>query len=262
MRKLIYLLMIVVLLASCTGNRDKGSQNQEGQLPIGVQDTELEMSKEGHSGDLYSPDSTGPQFQSEESFSEVDLADYNRYHGTAEFHYKRGLVLYRIKNFKEGILEFDTVINLAPQMTSAYINRGKGRLEIKDYQNAVLDFEKATEIDKMDSTAYLHLGLAHYHLNNMQSCIEANNELLKLSPKNIAGYFNRGTAYGQLKDYPKAIADFSKAIQIDPNYTEAHFNLGLAYYWTGDKVKACQSWSKAASLRSEKAARVLEKYCR
>lgn len=257
MRNLICLMLIFGMLASCSGNRTEDDQNKSGK-----QDADLNIDGKVEQGDLLSDTGNKNQpFQTENPPSEVDMEEYNRLHGTPEFHFKRGLVLYSINNHEEGIREFDTVISIAPKMGSAYINRGKGRVKLNDFQNAIKDFEKAIELDKSDSTAILHLGLAHYQLNNMQGAIEANTELIRLAPKSSAGFFNRGTAYGQLKDYPRAISDFSKAIQLDPNYTDAHFNLGLAYYWTGDKTKACQSWAKAKTLGSEKAARVIETYC-
>jgi tetratricopeptide (TPR) repeat protein len=146
-------------------------------------------------------------------------------------------------------------------MTSAWVNRGKGKLNVSNYEKALLDFEKAVSLDRSDTTAYLHLALARYHLGDMQGCIEANTELIRLSVNSATGYFNRGVAYGKLNEYKKAINDFSKAIEIDRNYTEAHFNLGLAYYWSGEISKACQSWENARKLGSPRAVNVIERYC-
>lgn len=257
-KQLICLVFISGLLFSCVGKNTDQSENQNGQHQSD-QDVDLKINKDIQENELTYSDTADEQpFPA----SEVDMEAYNREHGKPEFHFKRGLVLYKIKNFEEGILEFDTAISLAPKMASAYINRGKGLLETKNYQRAMLDFQKAVELDRSDTLAYLQLALAHYHLGDMESCIRVNNDLIQLNPRSAVGYFNRGTAYGKQNDFPKAIADFSKAVEIDPNYTDAHFNLGLAYYWSGDQAKACQNWAKARSLGSEKAARVIETYCK
>ncbi|NCC71763.1 MAG: tetratricopeptide repeat protein [Sphingobacteriia bacterium] len=253
MKKSLFLFLLAGLLAACTGKKTETKQKSP--------DSDLVLSKEISS----EVQSDSVDYQEEKStgfLTEVDVEEYNRRRGTDEFHYKRGLVLYEIKNYLEGIKEFDTVIKISPNLGSAYVNRGKGFIQLEEYQKALADFQKAVAIDPSDSTAYLNLAIAHYQLNDFNGCIEANTRLLELSPNNVMGYFNRGTAYGKINDFRNAIADFNKAVQIDPGYTEAYFNLGLAYYWSNDKAHACQNWAKARNLGSQKAARVLEKYCR
>jgi tetratricopeptide (TPR) repeat protein len=261
MKNIIYLALIFGLMAACSGNREDGKQS--GETPLQTENIPTDPDLEGEilNDSGFNQDSSDNQLQINKPPGEVDIEEYNRLRGTSEFHFKRGLVLYKINNFKEGILEFDTVISISPNLGSAYLNRGKGLLQIEDYQRAKWDFQKAVELDRSDTLAYLQLALAHYHLGDLESCIRVNNELIQLSPKSAVGYFNRGTAYGKQNNFPKAIADFSKAVEIDPNYTDAHFNLGLAYYWSGDQAKACQNWAKARNLGSEKAARVIETYC-
>ncbi len=262
MKKLVYLALIFGLMAACSGNRNEGEQNREAPVQTENIPTDPDLEGEMTDDDGNYSDSADNQLQASNPLTEVDVEEYNRLRGTSEFHFKRGLVLYRINNYEEGIREFDTVISISPDLSAAYVNRGKGLLETKNYQRAMLDFQKAVELDRSDTLAYLQLALAHYHLGDMESCIRVNNDLIQLNPKSAVGYFNRGTAYGKQNNFPKAIADFSKAVEIDPNYTDAHFNLGLAYYWSGDQAKACQNWAKARSLGSEKAARVIETYCK
>lgn len=258
MKSLLYWLFLTVTFFSCV---NRSTDQPDGSQPVGS-DTILQNEIPPVGGKL--SDSTGVElpFQAEIGNFERDEEDYNRERGTAEFHFKRGLVLYTINNYDEGILEFDTTITLAPKLVSAYINRGKGYLHVQNYPKALADFQQAVNLDNKDTTAYLHLALAHYHLGNLQECVEANNEYVRLAPNSATAYFNRGTAFGKLNDLPNAINDFSSAVRISPKYAEAHFNLGLSYYYSGDTTQACQSWKTAAGLGFEKAKRVVENYCR
>ena len=176
-------------------------------------DTTLMMQFDGNDDEESDTSDTGLSLQVSGGF-ERDVEDYNKQRGTAEFHFKRGLVLFSINNYAEGIKEFDTTITLSPKLTSAFVNRGKGYLRLEKYSNALNDFQQAVNLDNKDSTAYLYLALAYYHLGNIQKCIEANTEYVKLAPKSSTAYFNRGTAYGRLNDLEHAISDFAKPYRL------------------------------------------------
>ncbi len=180
---------------------------------------------------------------------------------TVEYHYKRGLVLFQISKYEEGIKEFDTVISMDPKMGKAYINRGTAWMELKNYPEATKDFQKAIGLSDSDSTAYLNLGLAYLYQGNFTGAVEANTKLIGLSPTDAKAYFNRGFAHGQLKDYKNAISDFDQAIRINLSYHEAYFNRGLAYFFSGVKTKACSDWELAKQYGSAKAATAIEKEC-
>ncbi len=258
-KRLIYL-MIAAMMLSCAGDpTDDGDTAGETNYEKGVatpgKDTGLiDITADSVPENLeQEPPQPKLRAQNVEAYQQERL--------TPEFHFKRGLVLYEINKYREGIQEFDTVIELRPDMAKAYINRGKGKYELENYQSALQDFEKAAELEGNDSTAYLHLGLTHYQMGNYTESIEAYNEMLKVTENSAMAYFNRGIAYGHLKEYREAIQDFTMATEINPNYTEAWFNLGLAYFWLGDEITACDKWTIASNLGSQKAGSALSKYC-
>jgi len=258
MKSLIYWLFSTLTIVACVNRNTDQPAGQKLVTPDTtpqVNSTDISASTSG-SNEIELP------FRIESDNPGANQSGANPERGTAEFHFKRGLVLYAINNYDEGILEFDTTITIDPKLTTAYINRGKGYLHVQNYPKALADFQQAVDLDNKDTTAYLHLALAHYHLGNLQQCVEANNEYVRLAPNSATAYFNRGTAFGKLNDLPKAIRDFSSAVSISPKYAEAHFNLGLSYYYSGDTTQACQSWKTAAGLGFEKAKLVVENYCK
>lgn len=262
MMKYIAFLMIVLFLVSCAGDNDRENRESAGAAEEKMADDTI-MVEQPDTMTVALPADTveEPAEQPQPKLRAADPQDYARERQTPEFHFKRGLVLYEINKYEEGIKEFDTVIEMNPSMTKAYINRGKGKMELKRYGAALKDFEKALNIDNSDTTAYLHLGLTHYFMGNYRGSVDAYSELIKQSPKNSTAYFNRGIAYGQLQEYENAIRDFKRATELNPDYTEAYFNLGLAYYWSGDQEKACENWTIASNKGSQKAAGAVSKYC-
>ncbi len=257
MIKRIFYLTIAAFMFSCAGNQSDDSQDQAYETGIATPGKDTGLIET-------TPDTIAETLEQEPPQPKVraqNVEQYQQERETPEFHFKRGLVLFEINKYEEGIKEFDTVIQMRPDMAKAYINRGKGKFELQRYQTALQDFRKAAELDGSDSTAYLHMGLANYYMGKYQNSVEAYNKMLENAPNSAMGYFNRGIAYGQLEQYRDAIVDFRKATTINPNYTEAWFNLGLAYYWLGDENAACENWTIASKQGSQKATSAISRYC-
>ena len=95
----------------------------------------------------------------------------DKFKSTVEYHFKHGLVLFKLKKYEEGVREFDTAIDLDPGMADSYLNRGKGLMELKKFEAARRDFEQAVNLDHRDTTTYLYLAMAHYNLGNYQEAV-------------------------------------------------------------------------------------------
>ena len=178
-----------------------------------------------------------------------------------EYHFKRGLVLFSINKYNDGIKEFDTVLQMEPKNSKAFTNRGKGKIELKNYESALKDMETAYSLNQRDSTTMMLLGLARYYTSDFQGALEIYNEIIGNTTSNVKAFYNRGLAYGRLKQYDKAISDFNKAIELEPEYQQAYFNRGLAKYFSGNKEAACADWQIAKEKGYSKAANVISVYC-
>jgi S1-C subfamily serine protease/tetratricopeptide (TPR) repeat protein len=87
---------------------------------------------------------------------------------------------WRLKQYKEAILDFDKAIELNPRAVYAYGHRGEAQSALKQYKEAILDFDKAIE----------------------------------LNPQYGAAHLRRGQAKSALKQYEKAILDFKIAREL------------------------------------------------
>ncbi len=275
MRIVFYLIVLGFLFAACAGN-----QNEQTSGKAEIHGDELTSTKGSDTSfTLQDNDTDGPFSESEilqETNGEVPDEEIgtqqefvpkldqgkDKFRNTVEYHYKRGLVLFKLNNYVEGVKEFDSAIAMDPDRTNSYINRGKGLMELKRYEAARRDFEQAVNLDSRDTTNYLNLAMAQYQLGNYQEAVEANTEVIILAPRKAKGYYNRGIAYGVMKEYDKAIADFNQAIAINPKYAEAFFNRGLAYYFSGDKNAACEDWELAKFYGNQKAVGAIDNYCK
>ena len=99
-----------------------------------------------------------------------------------------------LKQYQEAMDLYNQIIQLNPNYSNAYFNRGVAYDDLKEYKKAIADYTKAIELD----------------------------------PNYTYAYYNRGVAYYHLKEYENAILDYTKAIKLDPNFQLAKDNLKIA----------------------------------
>lgn len=112
------------------------------------------------------------------------------------------------------------------------VNQGSPRqyyeIGLKHYYLAIQDFDKAIELNPDYTTAYNNRGFAYYKLGKYDLAIQDFDTVIELDPDYTTAYINRGAAYRRLKQYDLAIQDFDKAIQLDPDNVSAYNNRELA----------------------------------
>ncbi len=100
------------------------------------------------------------------------------------------------------------------------------------------DYNKAIELDPQNSDAYNNRGIAKKDLNDYAGAIADYNKAIELDPQHSVVYNNRGLAKNDLKDYAGAIADYDKAIELFPQYTRVYDNLIELYEELNQPEKA------------------------
>ena len=86
---------------------------------------------------------------------------------------------------------------------------------------AIADYDKAIAIAPNVATAYTNRGVAYGGKGGYDRAIADFDEAIKLNPNDANAYYNRGLAYKKKGDKEQAIADFRKALEIDPSYQKA-----------------------------------------
>ena len=132
--------------------------------------------------------------------------------------------------YNNAITHYTESINLNPQLTVAYNNRGIAYGKKRELDKAIEDFNTAIALNPKDADPYNNRGNAYGGKGELDKAIEDYNIAIALNPENADPYNNRGTAYGKKRELDKAIEDFNTAIALDPQLTEAHYNRDNAYY--------------------------------
>jgi tetratricopeptide (TPR) repeat protein len=158
-------------------------------------------------------------------------------------------------------VDFHKAIELKPNFTEAFCNRGSLNIELKQFTNAIQDFSRAIEIDPTDCMYYCGRGnafvrvievkLMWFGLDRLMDFVLAfkdYGQAIYLKPECASAYYNRGELFAKLEDYKHAIDDYSCAIEININCRLYYSRRGLAYLKSGNIFEACADMLMASGV--------------
>ena len=210
-------------------------------------------------------------FLANQKFEEGLKLDYAKdYHGSIKLYTEaielkpdwslpynnRGCAYSDLGQYERAIQDYNKALEFK-QHEFMYNNRGNAYKDLKQYERAIQDYNKAIEINPNLSEAYTNRGVAYRNLGQKERAIQDYNKAIELNPNYAGAYCNRGNAYYDLGQKELAIQDYNKAIELNPNLAEAYNNRGNAYYDLGQKELAIQDYNKAIELNPNYA----EAYC-
>ena len=144
----------------------------------------------------------------------------------------------RQKCYNDAIAHYTEAIDLNPELTGAYNNRGVAYLNTMDFEAAIEDFNKAIDLTPDDARFYNSRGVAYVGKGDFEAAIEDFNKAIDLTPDDVRFYNSRGVAYRSAGDFEAAIEDFNKAIDLDPDDAEVYTNRGEAWLHLEEWQKA------------------------
>jgi tetratricopeptide (TPR) repeat protein len=161
------------------------------------------------------------------------------------------------KQYDSAVIYLDKAIELKPDLTYAWFNRGIGKINLKNYEGAKSDFNRVLEIQKGNAGAYIMRAVSAYMLqdyNPMLSDIEIALQIdpyvlsdlyyiqvrktidkaIELAPENVNLYFARGYANYKSGYFRLAIHDFISALNLVPGNSEYYKMLGASEIYLKD----------------------------
>lgn len=95
----------------------------------------------------------------------------------------RAILRYRRKNYQQAFADFETAINLQPEIAEIYVNRGNAYYMTEQYALALEDYALALSLGISEVRAlYLNTGMAHEKLGNAQQARDSYERALEVSP--------------------------------------------------------------------------------
>jgi len=126
-----------------------------------------------------------------------------------------------VKQETNGALaDFNKAIELRPDFTTAFYDRGRLKQTMGDFNGALGDYDTTIKLDPSWSAPFMNRGNVKLLLNDADGALADFDKAIALNPKDAKAFMNRGRAYAILGDTARAKADFSAAIEINPEIQE------------------------------------------
>lgn len=150
-----------------------------------------------------------------------------------------------------AITAYLKVIELRENFIDAYKNLCVLYIRNEEQQNAIDLALKALELEEDDYTFYYIIGTAYMSIKNFEESVKYLEKALKLKPEHPQLYNNLGTSYVTIGDLDKAYENFIKATEYDPDNSLTYFNIASILQLKGKHEEACEYFEKAYSLSPE-----------
>ena len=137
---------------------------------------------------------------------------------------QRGFAYDCIDDFEKAIQDYNTAIALEPEYANGYRQRGFTYLKTGDFEKAIEDYTKAIELGSKNAGVYNHRGFAYLKTGDFEKAIEDYSEEIVLSSWPAKVYCNRGEAWLHLKQWKKAKADLTTAKDMGCDIIESFEN--------------------------------------
>ena len=134
----------------------------------------------------------------------------------------------------EAILDINKAIELNPQNSYYYYDKGRFEYWLSRYKEAVVAFTKGIELKPTESkytfraNCYMELGEFDFALSDYNSAIE-------IEPEYATAYYRRGILYKRTEQLKKSEEDFIKALELNEEDYDAMIELGFIRIQTGKK---------------------------
>ena len=132
------------------------------------------------------------------------------------------------KKIADALKDFEHAIELYPDYSSSYHQRGITHTLTGDFEDAVADYTKAIELNPRNADYYNNRGIACMSLNALEDGIKDFSRAIEMDPDNAEFYRNRGGAYSDAGQYELGLKDFDTALEKDPDDMVARATRGFA----------------------------------
>ena len=179
----------------------------------------------------------------------------------SEAYNNRG-ILKRKSGDKEGAMkDYDMAIEKNLNNSSAYYNRGNLKNDLGDKEGAMKDFDMAIKKNLNFSEAYNNRGNLKRNSGDKEGAMKDYDMAIEKNPNNSKAYNNRGILKKNfLSDIDGAIKDFSSTISIDNKKAKAYVNRAKCYRILAEQNPDEQAqWIAKAEADEEKAASLKKK---
>jgi tetratricopeptide (TPR) repeat protein len=162
-----------------------------------------------------------------------------------------GFVFARQKKNDDALIAFEKAIELNPQYSDAWNNKGVVLEDLKRPEEALVAYGRAIELDPQDPLVWINKGLVLEKLNQLKDALAAFERAIKLNPSIPDAWYNKGLVLVDLNRLKDALAAFERAIKLNPQYSDAWNNKGSVLVKLDRPKDALAAYEKAIEFNPQ-----------
>lgn len=180
----------------------------------------------------------------EDALRDLELIDED----SAELHYRRGMLLLRLKRNQEALHSFGRSIERVPDDALSHIGCAMALSALSRHEEALRAVDTALGLsagnpDAVNSRANILLRLKRY-----DDALICTDRLLQLNPASAAAWHNRGAALYGLKRSKEALAAYQKALSLDARNASTWTNGAVTLMALGRNEPALEHFARALQI--------------
>ncbi|TYZ08376.1 tetratricopeptide repeat protein [Hymenobacter lutimineralis] len=146
------------------------------------------------------------------------------------------------REYAEAIATNEKILVLDANNAYAYAWSGRWYMQ-QDTAKARAYLTRAVQLDPQDTTSFLNRGWLAFGQKRYPAAIADYSEAIRLNPRYISAYANRALAYTEQQNYAAAIADWQSCLQLVPPRDKAPLfgTIGELQLKMNDKPGACEN---------------------
>ncbi|MGZ7072624.1 MAG: tetratricopeptide repeat protein, partial [Candidatus Angelobacter sp.] len=198
------------------------------------------------------------RFQEAIELCHAGLDELNSYLSIDKHRLHRSILLYNIaqvyvatSSYAEAIRYFSAAMEMDPNYSEYYNERGNIFLRIGNIEEALADYLKAIELSPPYFEVFTNLGQCYRRMGRMEEAVHAYSRALDLQPSQPLALLGRAKAHEELGRLDAAISDYTNALALDPNQWDAFASRGVMYYEKGEIHKALADFNSAIELNPD-----------
>ncbi|MFW9824752.1 MAG: tetratricopeptide repeat protein [Candidatus Thorarchaeota archaeon] len=160
----------------------------------------------------------------------------------------KGISLKNLRLYDEALQCYDKVINLNPELTAPYTNKGNVYMELDRLEESIEMHQKAIDINPIDELGWNNLGVVHNLMNNFDDALKGFNEALRLNNRFYQSYWGKGMLLKKLGRFEESVEALDKTLAIEEANPSAWYHRGSSLFYLGHYKEAYLSYKRALDI--------------
>tara|TARA_B100001057_G_scaffold68084_1_gene61817 strand:+ start:135 stop:2219 length:2085 start_codon:yes stop_codon:yes gene_type:complete len=160
----------------------------------------------------------------------------------------KGFCLLKILKYTESISSFQKAIQYKPDFAEAYNNLGLAFKNVGKNLEAKKNFLDSIKYKKDFFQAYNNLSTITLEENNLEDATKYAKSSIEINQKNIEAYNNLGLIFKKKGDFENSLINFNKVLEINSKYLPTLINIAKSYEELNDNDKALEYFKRTHSI--------------